>query len=542
SMNSYRINALSKDVEDVTKEQLVLHVGYHNKSFSEFLNSNFLRQQNFKFVHTPRLYRTNNKRLRNVSNQKTYITNLKSEITRPIRMIRAEPLKRDDNLIIDISNFINFELESMTMKNRETMRNNLKATIDRFLYDNYKHTLIVFNLDGLNTSAKEMLKESNLSTISSINTMIKREIPIVDDKDTKVTLLFTSVRSGLFMKVGISDQESVNSNKALFRTRLKSLVGSINQDEKITVTNPEKDDTENTEDDTDIKGKRMNAISTTNRSKSTLTKDKVDKEEQKEENNLNNSIEDKVEVVLATMKTDETMHSMDKDDETKLKSIITQELKDNPELVDVDDNNLIDGGLNHNDVYRSLKNNIQRKTLLGDNMIRNSKKIISLANKQDEVIDKLDIKLDYKDKSIEKKSNLNISVIDDEARKNTSVKDFDNSYMEKQFNKDFVDNLRAFNDNPSIPVFIHDVKVEDTSDSQTYKKTVNAKFRDTNNVIHSMTFDIPKIYDGKYMKINGGKKILTKQLFMNPIVKYKPDEVWVTTNYNKFIIEKFGDK
>src|SRR5699024_5857078 len=32
------------------------------------------------------------------------------------------------------------------------------------------------------------------------------------------------------------------------------------------------------------------------------------------------------------------------------------------------------------------------------------------------------------------------------------------------------------------------------------------------------------------------------QLMMWPIVKYKPDTVWITTNYNKFIIEKFGYK
>src|SRR5699024_7266784 len=89
---------------------------------------------------------------------------------------------------------------------------------------------------------------------------------------------------------------------------------------------------------------------------------------------------------------------------------------------------------------------------------------------------------------------------------------------------------------------IKDIKIKNKLNRHTNNKTVNTKFRYTNNVIHSMTFDIPKIYDGKYMKINGGKKILTKQLFMNPIVKYKPDEVWVTTNYNKFIIEKFGDK
>src|SRR5699024_7891168 len=89
---------------------------------------------------------------------------------------------------------------------------------------------------------------------------------------------------------------------------------------------------------------------------------------------------------------------------------------------------------------------------------------------------------------------------------------------------------------------IRDIKQEDTSDSQTYKTTISVKFRDNKNQNHSMTFDIPKIVDGKYMKVNGSKKIIKKQLIMKPIVKYKPDEVWITTNYAKYIIEKFGTK
>ena len=45
-----------------------------------------------------------------------------------------------------------------------------------------------------------------------------------------------------------------------------------------------------------------------------------------------------------------------------------------------------------------------------------------------------------------------------------------------------------------------------------------------------------QLNNGKFLYVNGSKKILFKQLVLKPIVKTKPDTVQITTNYNKLFI------
>ena len=71
---------------------------------------------------------------------------------------------------------------------------------------------------------------------------------------------------------------------------------------------------------------------------------------------------------------------------------------------------------------------------------------------------------------------------------------------------------------------------------------MSIKFEDVNKVTHSVTLDIPDVDQGKFLYVNGSKKVLFKQLIMKPIVKTKSNEVQVITNYNKLFIERFGTK
>lgn len=577
SMTSYKINALRKDIEDVKKGQLVLNIGHRDKAFEDLLNTDFLRKQNFKFVHIPRIYRTNNKRLRNIINQRDYIADLKKNVNRPLRIMRTPPSSQSFNLMIDLGKFVEFERDSLRIKNRVSIRDNFKGSLERFLMDHYDDIMLFINLDGISTSSKEALKTSNLSMLSTISTMIRREVPLIDEEnlgDRKVTLVLASVDRKMFFKVDITDQEELNSKKALFRTRISSMLSMVNQTSPDDIVDdyPEEPDLEDEDDKEEEKEpeklskepdkepepvkpiinrfrgmtnqeKRMNFANT-----STITADEEDIDQKKKDEEVqdqNDEIDDKVDNILKDMKDDELYSTMEREDEDKIRSIIEKELKDDPDLILVDNEEIIKSDINSNEVFNSIKKNLQKRNILGNRILKDTTKMIALSNRQEEVLSKLESEKtldDIEARKIDITTNDNIEVIDDESKKTIKVNDFDRSYMEKQFNTDFINNLKTFSDNENLPVYINDVKMEDTSNTQTSKNTVNVKFRDVNNINHSMTFDLPKLQDGKYMKINGSKKILTKQLFMNPIVKYKPNEVWITTNYNKFIIEKFGTK
>ena len=118
---------------------------------------------------------------------------------------------------------------------------------------------------------------------------------------------------------------------------------------------------------------------------------------------------------------------------------------------------------------------------------------------------------------------------------------FAKEYNEELYDKDIASIAYDLQDK-SIPVYIRDVKKEDTSDSLNYKCTYTFHLEDSNRGRHTLKFDVPKFVDGRYMYLNGHKKIFTNQRFLKPLVKTGPDTVQVCTNYNKIFMYRYGDK
>lgn len=125
--------------------------------------------------------------------------------------------------------------------------------------------------------------------------------------------------------------------------------------------------------------------------------------------------------------------------------------------------------------------------------------------------------------------------------KSVRYANFDKSYNENLMAKDTMSIITNLN-NMSIPVYIKDIKVEDTSNDLNYKETYTIHLEDENRVRHTLKFDMPKFIDGSFMYIEGNKKIINKQMFMKPIVKTGPDEVQICSNYNKIFIYRMGRK
>lgn len=118
---------------------------------------------------------------------------------------------------------------------------------------------------------------------------------------------------------------------------------------------------------------------------------------------------------------------------------------------------------------------------------------------------------------------------------------FEKAYNEKVLPTDIVNTFLDLN-NKSIPMYIRDIKVEDTSDELNYRDTYTVSLEDANRVRHTIKVDIPKFVDDKFIYINGSKKIIKHQEYQYPVIKRKEDTVQVATTYNKMTIVRKDTK
>lgn len=118
---------------------------------------------------------------------------------------------------------------------------------------------------------------------------------------------------------------------------------------------------------------------------------------------------------------------------------------------------------------------------------------------------------------------------------------FNKTYDEKLYKKDVANIFMDLN-NKSIPMYIRNVEVVDSSDEFNYKDTWIIELEDANRVRHKVKVDLPKFIDGEYMYLNGNKKQILNQLMNKPVVKTGPDKVMVTGNYSKITVYRKGNK
>lgn len=118
---------------------------------------------------------------------------------------------------------------------------------------------------------------------------------------------------------------------------------------------------------------------------------------------------------------------------------------------------------------------------------------------------------------------------------------FEKVYNEKLMQKDMMSVIQSLNDT-RLPVFVRDIKKEDSSDELNFKSTYTIQYEDVNRVRHNVKVDMPEFIDDKFLYLNGNKKMIVKQLFMKPIVKVGPNEVQICSNYNKIFMRRHGAK
>ena len=129
---------------------------------------------------------------------------------------------------------------------------------------------------------------------------------------------------------------------------------------------------------------------------------------------------------------------------------------------------------------------------------------------------------------------------------NKSVKKirFDNinkSYNENVKDKDIINVFRSLNKKKNLPAVITNIKREDTSTAMDLKETWTVKLQTEDGVHHSVTVDIPKVYDNNYLYLAGNRKQFVNQQILKPLIKISADRVQVCTNYNKIFVYRLGD-
>lgn len=94
----------------------------------------------------------------------------------------------------------------------------------------------------------------------------------------------------------------------------------------------------------------------------------------------------------------------------------------------------------------------------------------------------------------------------------------------------------------TYPISIIDIKIEDTSTNMDYIDTYTVQTEDGFGKRATLTFDIPKFKNNRFMRLRGNEKIMSGQLMLLPCLKTDEDTVQCVSNYNKIFVRRHGLK
>lgn len=125
--------------------------------------------------------------------------------------------------------------------------------------------------------------------------------------------------------------------------------------------------------------------------------------------------------------------------------------------------------------------------------------------------------------------------------KNVRFNNMNRSYNKNIKNRDIMNVFRSLNEKKRMPVMITSIKKQNTSTAMDLKETWTVKMQSEDGMQHSLTVDIPIVYDDNYLYLGGNRKQFVNQQILKPLIKISPDTVQVCTNYNKIFMYRYGD-
>ena len=177
--------------------------------------------------------------------------------------------------------------------------------------------------------------------------------------------------------------------------------------------------------------------------------------------------------------------------------------------------------------------NVTRQMTPREKVLQEKQKTVKFGNMSLQDLEKIDTK------SLKITDNDISSVVrtPNKSMRDVRFANFDKDYAKKLMPKDLAEAFAALS-KKSLPLYIKNTEIKDTSDELNYKDTYTVTMEDANHKQQTIKVDIPKILDGRYLFIGGNKKIIQKQNFLYPIVKTGPDEVQIVTNCNKMFMRR----
>ena len=563
------ISTLNNELDNSRKGQLVIHIGTTEDDINTLLQSRTFKHSYFNSFYTDRRLISYNRRLRVRYSRQHIYKEMKRNLNRTLRTRNHVDDYNGYNLIVDATKIYNLNIQSMTRKRAKLYLRSLGLALSHANQEQYKEVVVVFNLDSINEKDSKVKNVMNIASVLNYAVRRKREIEMEIYPEQNVTMMIGSMKNNHFFKLPF-DFDFIQDNRGKFMARLDTMVtGPV-------ISDPEMERPEDQEHDPRFNFKQE-IFSKKEETKKNVKDRLVSLVTKKEPEDLLNKQLNKSSAIIRKIdklvdeKIDDDFDFTDLDPEDDdMSDVIYDELvKDDKvidELADSFEEEVI-GKANlqkkkvkqiktkviEDDIEEDIEEIVDSEPVSQEQEIQDSEeikrlgKILELSKKQDQVINNANEKFKNnfaksEDKKIERNVTKAINTLNDEININMMSNDFDTSYQEKQLGEDIVSVFASFNEDIDIPLYIDNINIEDTSDSQTYKDTLRIKLRDEKDQNHSINVDVPKVYDGKYMRINGSKKNITKQLIMLPIIKSKPDEVWITTNSNKITMQRFGRK
>jgi hypothetical protein len=230
---------------------------------------------------------------------------------------------------------------------------------------------------------------------------------------------------------------------------------------------------------------------------------------------------------------------------TKLEEKIEEKIDDLEETKDDMDEEDVAKQLEDDEDFINYMNEIAEERIRTKRAELSEKQKEKLIEKQSDVIFHKGMKLKDILAEFEAKSIVTEEIpakVIHQASKISKLKDLDASYNKKQKEADMAAIFSSFSTDEDIPLFIQNIKREDSSDEMNKMETITVNFKDSDGIKHVFKIDYPKLVDDKYMYLNGGKKSITKQIMLLPIVKTKADTIQITSNYGKLFVIRYGAK
>ena len=218
---------------------------------------------------------------------------------------------------------------------------------------------------------------------------------------------------------------------------------------------------------------------------------------------------------------------IDTTDENELKQEVEKKINDDKELLSKIDS------VTKNSYTASLSNaDIKRNKVLKE------KQLSIQINKEGKTLNQ--IFDDAKEKRLEPKK-VPITTLNEDF-KEMKLPSFTKEYNKNVFESDIMKSIYSFG-TKRYPVYILDVKKEDTSDDFNKKNTYTIKLESFDRKRHTIKIDVPKFVNDSFLYLGGNEKTIISQFVLLPVAKTGPNTVQLCScAYNKIFLRRSGVK